>query len=315
MNEIISESKRRFDKYCKDNQVFEERINSLINYYFLLLADRVNILQDREFNNEVEEKQFKSNLKRFETLFPDAAKNAFLKGYQLGLEFFKHPETVIPDSLFINPNFVQDIPFAIVNAAEFSIYELVRTDETQEFSVFAVRTYEGIKPIMEQVFCEIALFGAEISLEHEREERGLKVVEGKTTTFTNVPVDRLFTITPSVAANVVHADGRCEIWSLNWNTKLTLDNPFIELAQVTIVYKDKTEIQKNLQDGFIYEQSLFSAMPLEEIEDRLEVRVKYNLIDNMPCNLDGFEIESLLTELLTKIQNATKVPFENMLLL
>lgn len=56
-------------------------------------------------------------------------------------------------------------------------------------------------------------------------------------------------------------------------------------------------------------------MPLEEIEDRLEVRVKYNLIDNMPCNLDGFEIESLLTELLTKIQNATKVPFENMLLL
>ncbi|MED2647796.1 hypothetical protein P4213_29200, partial [Bacillus thuringiensis] len=84
MNEIISESKRRFDKYCKDNQVFEERINSLINYYFLLLADRVNILQDREFNNEVEEKQFKSSLKRFETLFPAAAKNAFLKGYQLG---------------------------------------------------------------------------------------------------------------------------------------------------------------------------------------------------------------------------------------
>ncbi|HHY0839217.1 TPA: hypothetical protein ACVW80_005349 [Bacillus thuringiensis] len=308
MNEIISESKRRFDKYCKDNQVFEERINSLINYYFLLLADRVNILQDREFNNEVEEKQFKSSLKRFETLFPAAAKNAFLKGYQLGLEFFKHPETMIPDSLFTNPNFVQDIPFAIVNAAEFSIYELVRTDETQEFSVFAVRTYEGIKHIMEQVFCEIAL-------EHEREERGLKVVEGKTTTFTNVPVDRLFTITPSVAANVVHADGRCEIWSLNWNTKLTLDNPFIELAQVTIVYKDKTEIQKNLRDGFIYEQSLFSAVPLEEIEDRLEIRVKYNLIDNMPCNLDGFEIESLLTELLTKIQNATKVPFENMLLL
>ncbi|EJP86386.1 hypothetical protein OCA20_24670 [Bacillus cereus] len=238
MNEIISESKRRFDKYCKDNQVFEERINSLINYYFLLLADRVNILQDREFNNEVEEKQFKSSLKRFETLFPAAAKNAFLKGYQLGLEFFKHPETVIPDSLFTNPNFVQDIPFAIVNAAEFSIYELVRT-------------YEGIKPIMEQVFCEIALFGAEIALEHEREERGLKVVEGKTNTFTNVPVDRLFTITPSVAANVVHANGRCEIWSLNWNTKLTLDNPFIELAQVTIVYKDKTEIKK------IFEMDLY----------------------------------------------------------
>ncbi len=79
--------------------------------------------------------------------------------------------------------------------------------------------------------------------------------------------------------------------------------------------KTRTEIQKDLQDGFIYEQSLFSAIPLEEIEDRLEVRVKYNLIDNMPCNLDGFEIESLLTELLTKIQNATKVPFENMLLL
>ncbi|EOO70420.1 hypothetical protein IIC_04647 [Bacillus cereus VD021] len=315
MNEIIIESKERFAKYCEDNLVFEERINSLINYYFLLLADRVNILQDREFSNEVEEKKFKNDRKRFETLFPAAAKNAFIKGYQLGLEFLRHPETMIPENLFTNPNFVQDIPFAIVNAAEFGIYELVRTDETQEFSVFAVRTYEEIKPLMEQIFSEIALFGAEMALEHESEEKGLKIEGGKTTTLTNVPIDRLFTITPSVTANVVHAEKTCEIWSLNWNVKLTLDSPFVELAQVTIVYKEKTDIQKKLQEGFLYEQSLFGSMPLEEIQDRLEVRVKYNLLDHAPRSLEGFEIESILTEILKKLQVEMKVPFENMVLL
>ncbi|MEB8855256.1 hypothetical protein P4H06_02135 [Bacillus cereus] len=315
MNEIINESKERFEKYCKDNTDFETKIESLINYYFLLIADQANILQDREFGNEIEEKKFKNDLKKFETLFPAASKNAFLKGYQLGLEFLRHPETVIPDELFTNPNFVQDIPFAIVNAAEFNIYELIRTDETQEFSVFAVRTYEGIKPLMEQIFSEIALYGAEMALEHEREEKGLQIEEGKRTFLTNVPIDRLFTITPSITANVVHAEKQCETWNLNWNAKLTLDNPFVELAQVTIVYKERTNIQKDLQEGFLYEQILFGNMPLEEIQDRFEIRVKYSLLDNAPRNLGGFEIEALLTELLKKLQDETQVPFENMVLL
>ncbi len=39
-------------------------------------------------------------------------------------------------------------------------------------------------------------------------------------------------------------------------------------------------------------------MPLEEIQDRFEIRVKYSLLDNAPRNLGGFEIEALLTELL-----------------
>ncbi|AFQ19836.1 hypothetical protein P9133_02235 [Bacillus thuringiensis] len=315
MNEIINESKERFEKYCKENTVFETKIDSLINYYFLLLADRANILQDREFGSEIEEKKFKNDLKKFETLFPAASKNAFLKGYQLGLEFLRHPETVIPDALFTNPNFVQDIPFAIVNAAEFNIYELIRTDETQEFSVFAVRTFEGIKPLMEQIFSEIALYGAEIALDHEREEKGLEIEEGKRTTLTNVPIDRLFTITPSITANVVHAEKKCEIWNLNWNARLTLDNPFVELAQVTIVYKERTDIQKNLQEGFLYEQILFGNIPLEEIQDRFEIRVKYSLLDNAPRILEGFEIQTLLTELLKKLQAETQVPFENMVLL
>ncbi|MGR4032788.1 hypothetical protein K7H05_56905, partial [Bacillus sp. ZZQ-131] len=72
MNEIITESKERFEKYCKDNTDFETKIESLINYYFLLIADQANILQDREFGNEIEEKKFKNDLKKFETLFPAA---------------------------------------------------------------------------------------------------------------------------------------------------------------------------------------------------------------------------------------------------
>nr|WP_230690706.1 hypothetical protein [Bacillus thuringiensis] len=103
---------------------------------------------------------------------------------------------------------------------------------------------------MEQIFSEIALYGAEMALEHEREEKGLQIEEGKRTFLTNVPIDRLFTITPSITANVVHAEKQCEIWNLNWNAKLTLDNPFVELAQVTIVYKERTNIQKDLQEGF-----------------------------------------------------------------
>ncbi len=32
---------------------------------------------------------------------------------------------------------------------------------------------------MEQIFSEIALYGAEMALEHEREEKGLQIEEGK----------------------------------------------------------------------------------------------------------------------------------------
>lgn len=98
MNEIVSMSKERFAKYCEDNSTFEESISRIINHYFLLLGNKANILQEREFNNEVEEKKFKNNVKRFETLFPAAAKNAFLKGYQLCLEFVHHPETPCPST-------------------------------------------------------------------------------------------------------------------------------------------------------------------------------------------------------------------------
>ncbi|MCG7044575.1 hypothetical protein LDP22_32255, partial [Pseudomonas aeruginosa] len=112
----------------------------IINHYFLLLGNKANILQEREFNNEIEEKTFKNNVKRFETLFPAAVKNAFLKGYQLCLEFINHPETQIPENLYTDPNFIKDIPFALANASEYELYEIIRTDETQEFSVFAIRT-------------------------------------------------------------------------------------------------------------------------------------------------------------------------------
>ncbi|PEU69952.1 hypothetical protein COL26_18300, partial [Bacillus thuringiensis] len=89
MNEIVNMSKERFTKYCEENAAFEEDISRIINHYFLLLGNKANILQEREFNNEIEEKTFKNNVKRFETLFPAAVKNAFLKGYQLCLEFIK----------------------------------------------------------------------------------------------------------------------------------------------------------------------------------------------------------------------------------
>lgn len=156
-----------------------------------MLGNKANILQEREFNSEVEEKKFKNNVKRFETLFPAAAKNAFLKGYQLCLEFVHHPETHIPEELYTDSNLIKDIPFALVNASEFELYEIIRTDETQEFSVFAIRTFEGIRPLLEQVFCEIAFAGAECAFEHERLEKGFELVNGDTTTLTKVPVDRL----------------------------------------------------------------------------------------------------------------------------
>ncbi|WP_242312112.1 hypothetical protein, partial [Bacillus cereus group sp. BfR-BA-01331] len=294
MNEIVSMSKERFAKYCEDNSTFEESISRIINHYFLLLGNKANILQEREFNNEVEEKKFKNNVKRFETLFPAAAKNAFLKGYQLCLEFVHHPETHIPEELYTDSNLIKDIPFALVNASEFELYEIIRTDETQEFSVFAIRTFEGIRPLLEQVFCEIAFAGAECAFEHERLEKGLELVNGDTTTLTKVPVDRLFTITPSVNGVVVHAEEHCEIWNLTWNSGVTIDNPFIELAEVTFIHQTRDMIQKSIEDGVLYYRILYLDTPLNEIQDRLEIRIKLNSDFEAPRPLEQVEVEYIL---------------------
>ncbi|PEB54634.1 hypothetical protein COO03_05175 [Bacillus sp. AFS098217] len=315
MNEIVKVSKERFAKYCEGNPKFEKRISTLINHYFLLLGNQANILQQREFNNEVEEERFKKDVKRFETLFPAAAKHAFLKGYQLCLEFLNHPDTQISDSLYEDPNFTKELPYAIDNASQFDLYELIRTDETQEFSVFAVRTYEGIRPLMEQIFREIALTGAELAFEHERMEKGFELKPSIITSLAKVPVDRFFEITPSVNGVVVQTEENSEIWNLFWNSKTTIDNPFIEIAQVIVVYKEKTEIQKCIEENVLYYRCLFENVPLEEIQDRLEIRVKYNLSDAAPRALSGVEIEYLLTEIIQSIHKNANIPLENMILL
>ncbi|MED0997720.1 hypothetical protein P4T34_20055 [Bacillus mobilis] len=315
MNEIIKLSKKRFTKYCEDNTTFEESINRMINHYFLQLGNRTNILQEREFNNEVEEQKFKNNVKRFETLFPAAAKNAFLKGYQLCLEFIHHPETQIPDTLYTDPNFIKDIPFALANASEFELYEIIRTDETQEFCVFAVRTYEGIHPLLEQVFCEIAFAGAECAFEHERLEKGFELEKGDITSLTKAPVDRLFAITPSINGVVVHAEEHCEIWNLNWNSKVTIDDPFIEVAEVTFIYQTKDMIQKNIEDGVLYYSILYLDTPLHEIQDRLEIRVKLNSDFGAPRPMEQVEIEYILNEIIGKVHLQAQIPIENMILI
>ncbi|AZJ24656.1 hypothetical protein EXW39_28355 (plasmid) [Bacillus mycoides] len=315
MNEIVSMSKERFAKYCEDNSTFEESISRIINHYFLLLGNKANILQEREFNNEVEEKKFKNNVKRFETLFPAAAKNAFLKGYQLCLEFVHHPETHIPEELYTDSNLIKDIPFALVNASEFELYEIIRTDETQEFSVFAIRTFEGIRPLLEQVFCEIAFAGAECAFEHERLEKGLELVNGDTTTLTKVPVDRLFAITPSVNGVVVHAEEHCEIWNLTWNSGVTIDNPFIELAEVTFIHQTRDMIQKSIEDGVLYYRILYLDTPLNEIQDRLEIRIKLNSDFEAPRPLEQVEVEYILNEIFGKIHQQAQIPIENMILI
>ncbi|MED0940298.1 hypothetical protein P4T37_26960 [Bacillus mobilis] len=315
MNEIIKLSKKRFTKYCEDNTTFEESINRMINHYFLQLGNRTNILQEREFNNEVEEQKFKNNVKRFETLFPAAAKNAFLKGYQLCLEFIHHPETQIPDTLYTDPNFIKDIPFALANASEFELYEIIRTDETQEFCVFAVRTYEGIHPLLEQVFCEIAFAGAECAFEHERLEQGFELEKGDITSLTKAPVDRLFAITPSINGVVVHAEEHCEIWNLNWNSKVTIDDPFIEVAEVTFIYQTKDMIHKNIEDGVLYFSILYLDTPLHEIQDRLEIRVKLNSDFGAPRPMEQVEIEYILNEIIGKVHLQAQIPIENMILI
>ncbi|TCJ78389.1 UNVERIFIED_ORG: hypothetical protein EDC93_110106 [Bacillus cereus] len=315
MNEIIKLSKKRFTKYCEDNTTFEESINRMINHYFLQLGNRTNILQEREFNNEVEEQKFKNNVKRFETLFPAAAKNAFLKGYQLCLEFIHHPETQIQDTLYTDPNFIKDIPFALANASEFELYEIIRTDETQEFCVFAVRTYEGIHPLLEQLFCEIAFAGAECAFEHERLEKGFELEKGDITSLTKAPVDRLFAITPSINGVVVHAEEHCEIWNLNWNNKVTIDDPFIEVAEVTFIYQTKDMIQKNIEDGVLYYSILYLDTPLHEIQDRLEIRVKLNSDFGAPRPMEQVEIEYILNEIIGKVHLQAQIPIGNMILI
>lgn len=315
MKEIVNLSKKRFTKYCEDNTTFEESINRMINHYFLQLGNRTNILQAREFNNEVEEQKFKNNVKRFETLFPAAAKNAFLKGYQLCLEFIHHPETQIPDNLYTDPNFIKDIPFALANASEFELYEIIRTDETQEFCVFAVRTYEGIHPLLEQVFCEIAFAGAECAFEHERLEKGFELEKGEITSLTKAPIDRLFAITPSINGVVVHAEEYCEIWNLNWNSKVTIDDPFIEVAEVTFIYQTKDMIQKNIEDGVLYYSILYLDTPLHEIQDRLEIRVKLNSDFGAPRPMEQVEMEYILNEIIGKVHLQAQIPIENMILI
>ncbi|MEI5948771.1 MULTISPECIES: hypothetical protein [Bacillus] len=315
MKEIVNLSKKRFTKYCEDNTTFEESINRMINHYFLQIGNRTNILQAREFNNEVEEQKFKNNVKRFETLFPAAAKNAFLKGYQLCLEFIHHPETQIPDNLYTDPNFIKDIPFALANASEFELYEIIRTDETQEFCVFAVRTYEGIHPLLEQVFCEIAFAGAECAFEHERLEKGFELEKGEITSLTKAPIDRLFAITPSINGVVVHAEEYCEIWNLNWNSKVTIDDPFIEVAEVTFIYQTKDMIQKNIEDGVLYYSILYLDTPLHEIQDRLEIRVKLNSDFGAPRPMEQVEMEYILNEIIEKVHLQAQIPIENMILI
>ncbi|KMP74355.1 hypothetical protein [Bacillus wiedmannii] len=315
MNEIVSMSKERFAKYCEDNSTFEESISRIINHYFLLLGNKANILQEREFNNEVEEKKFKNNVKRFETLFPAAVKNAFLKGYQLCLEFIQHPETQIPENLYSDPNFIKDIPFALANASEYELYEIIRTDETQEFSVFAIRTYEGIRPLLEQVFCEIAYAGAECAFEHERLEKGFELKTGESTSLTKVPVDRLFSITPSVNGVVVHAEEHCEIWNLNWNSKVTIDDPFIEVAEVTFIHRTKDMIQRNIEAGVLYYSILYLGTPLHEIQDRLEIRVKLNSDFGAPRPMEQVEMEYILNEIIGKVHLQAQIPIENMILI
>lgn len=315
MKEIVNLSKKRFTKYCEDNTTFEESINRMINHYFLQIGNRTNILQAREFNNEVEEQKFKNNVKRFETLFPAAAKNVFLKGYQLCLEFIHHPETQIPDNLYTDPNFIKDIPFALANASEFELYEIIRTDETQEFCVFAVRTYEGIHPLLEQVFCEIAFAGAECAFEHERLEKGFELEKGEITSLTKAPIDRLFAITPSINGVVVHAEEYCEIWNLNWNSKVTIDDPFIEVAEVTFIYQTKDMIQKNIEDGVLYYSILYLDTPLHEIQDRLEIRVKLNSDFGAPRPMEQVEMEYILNEIIEKVHLQAQIPIENMILI
>lgn len=315
MNEIVNVSTERFTKYCKGNPAFEKHISTLINHYFLLLGNQANILQQREFGNEVEEERFKKDVKRFETLFPAAAKHAFLKGYQLCLEFLNHPETQIPEGLYTDPTFTKDLPYALVNASQYELYELIRTDEAQEFSVFAVRTYEGIRPLMEQIFCEIALSGAELAFDHERMEKGFELKTGSTTLLTKVPVDRLFAVTPSVNGVVVHAEEKCEIWNLYWNSRTVTDNPFIELAEVTFVYHPKELIQQKIQGNVLYYRFLYIDMPLEEIPNRLEIRVKFNSDSHAPRSLEGIEVEYILDQVINKIHQNANIPLENMILI
>ncbi|MED2235606.1 hypothetical protein P4V96_30585, partial [Bacillus thuringiensis] len=161
----------------------------------------------------------------------------------------------------------------------------------------------------------VAFTGAEYAFEHERLEKGFELVKGDSTLLTKVPVDRFFAITPSVNGVVVHSEEHCEIWNLNWNSKVTIDNPFIELAEVTFIHQTKDMIQKNIEDGVLYYSILYLGTPLHEIQDRLEIRVKLNSDFGAPRTMEQVEIEYILNEIIGKVHLEAQIPIENMILI
>ncbi|PFJ10227.1 hypothetical protein COI90_32000, partial [Bacillus cereus] len=87
------------------------------------------------------------------------------------------------------------------------------------------------------------------------------------------------------------AEQHCEIWNLNWNSKVTIDNPFIELAEVTFIHQTKDRIQQNIEARVLYYSILYLDTPLQEIQDRLEIRVKLNSDFGAPRLMEQVEIE------------------------
>ncbi len=93
-------------------------------------------------------------------------------------------------------------------------------------------------------------------------KKGIELKKGNSTSLTKVPVDRLFAITPSVNGVVVHAEEHCEIWNLNWNSKVTINDPFIELAEVTFIHQTKRYDSKKILKMVFYTTAFFILVHL-----------------------------------------------------
>ncbi|KEK18602.1 hypothetical protein BAMA_04970 [Bacillus manliponensis] len=303
-----------FEKEIKElisDEKFESELNTQIIYFSNILAEKCGLTRINNHDTDIEKRDELINLlSKFEKLVSPALKNSFLKGYQVALELLNHEETKLEKEDLVHKAIESRFTEAVESYYSTSLYEFIRTAETQEFILFAIRNFEDVKSCLEQIFTEFAKLGSLYCLKRLKQRRKVEDEAAIPTHVTKLPINHFFNITPSIRAYVIANNPGIEIWSLVWNCAAT-NNPFVEVGDVVLIHRSKQHIEKDLESGSIYMNNL---MNLTNSAEFIEIRVKMTKQSNSPRAIKDVEYNLFLDNLVNLISNQTKLSKENVIL-
>jgi len=234
--------------------VFKQEVQEYKSYYFQKFLPYI-----KDHEDDV--------LEQFNKMFHLFIDSQIFQGYYIATEILTNEETKIENEFFLNDDgyMIEGIISIFTQAVGENLFEIIRTEVTGEFTQWAIREFENIRPTIRQIMYDATIYGAKQRFIEEKKLRNIINTVSEVEGYFSSPTQIQYVLPDVYIENMVFTS--TEVWEIYRSSTYPNESSIgeiniIEIPLAQAEYRMVVTLSNELSD---FEKQIFVTRLVEII--------------------------------------------------